>query len=278
MPLNAERSLREVVQPNIPQDQLCGPDTSGVMRLVASALAENRLQCAFQPVVSAAKPDVVAFHECLARIIDRNGDVIPAGRFIPATEDSDIGRLIDRAVLRQALDVLRSQRRVRLSINLSAAGLGDTVWLDILRDADRETPGICDFLIIEITESAFMAMSPDVLDFLSDIRALGCSVALDDFGAGHTSIGHLTKFRFDFIKIDGSFITGLTSDADNQFLVKSMVSIARHFEMVCVAEMVDSDADIAMLQKLGVDCLQGYHVGVPVMDPPGAPRRRAATG
>jgi len=278
MPLNAPRKLRPVPDSPIPPGQLKIPQTDDIMRTVASALAENRLLCAFQPVVTAARPDVISFYECLARIIDRNGDVIPAGRFVPAIEGSDLGRLIDRAVLRAALDVLATHSRVRLSINLSATGLCDRSWLEILQQADATTPGIGDFLIVEVTESAFIDMTPDVLAFLDELRQLGCSVALDDFGAGHTSIGHLTKFRFDFLKIDGSFIVGIAENADNQFLVKSMVSIARHFEMVCVAEMVDCDADIAMLRDLGVDCLQGYHVGMPVMDPPGSHRRQVAHG
>lgn len=277
MTLNYERDLQSLSSPMISSDQLEFTQEPDVRRMVSSAIAENRLRCAFQPIVSAARPKVVSFYECLARIVERNGDIVPAGRFIPGVENSDIGRLVDRAVLREALSVLANNRRVRLSVNLSAKGIGDQGWLDILHQADEATPGICDFLIVEVTETALLSISPEVITFLDSMRKLGCSVALDDFGAGHTSISHLTKFRFDFLKIDGSFIAGLADNKDNQFLVRSMVSIARHFEMVCVAEMVGSDQDADILRQMGVDCLQGYHFGMPEMDPPSfQPKRSAA--
>ncbi len=278
MPLTAERHARTSAPHRIPHSQLGQPDNAETLRLVSAALAENRLHCAYQPIVTTVRPGVVAFYECLARIVDRNGDVIPAGRFMPAVEGEEIGRLVDRAILREAITVLETQHRVRLSVNLSANGLCDKAWLAILKDANARTPGICDFLIIEITESAFMELSPEVLAFLEDVRRLGCSIAIDDFGAGHTSIAHLSKFRFDFLKIDGSFVTGLSQNTDNQFLIKSMVSIARHFEMVCVAEMVDSDRDIEILRSFGVDCLQGFHLGMPDMTIPGTPKALAAHG
>lgn len=276
MSLTSERRIRKVEPPIIPHAQLGAADIADTARFVAAALAENRVHCAFQPVVSSSKPNVVAFYECLARIIDRNGEIIPAGRFIPSVEDTDMGRLIDRAVLRQVIDALLSTRRVRLSVNISARGLGDTGWLDILREANQQSPGICDFLIVEVTESAFLNLTDPILEFLAEIRALGCSIAVDDFGAGHTSIGHLARFRFDFLKIDGSFVRGISRNRDNQFLVRSMVSIARHFEMVSVAEMVDSDEDIALLRHLGVDCLQGFHIGMPIMQLPDDVRHVAA--
>ena len=277
MPLNAERDLLPLSNTVISRDQLEFTEEPDTRRMVSAALAENRLRCAFQPIVSAARPKVVSFYECLARIVERNGDIVPAGRFIPSVETTDLGRLVDRAILREALTVLQNNRRVRLSVNLSAKGLGDQGWLDILQQVERESPGVCDFLIVEITETALLDISPGVISFLEALRKLGCSVALDDFGAGHTSISHLTKFRFDFLKIDGSFVMGISENKDNQFLVRSMVSIARHFEMVCVAEMVGSDKDADVLRSMGVDCLQGYHFGVPQMELPAfQPQRSAA--
>lgn len=253
--------------PTIPNAQLSLPEAAETLRMVSSAIAENRLRIAYQPVASAIRPEAVAFYECLVRIIDHAGEIIPAARFIADIEAQDIGRIVDRQVLRMALETLATTRRVRLSVNLSACGVGDQGWLDILKAAEAATPGICDFLIVEITESAVMSLTPRDLEFLYELRALGCSIALDDFGAGHTSIGHLGKFRFDFIKIDGSFVRDIADNKDNQFLVRSMISIARHFEMVSVAEMVSSAKDIAILRGLGIDCVQGYHIGMPDFEP-----------
>ncbi len=255
-------------EPSIPvifEEEDC--DTQAIIRSVASALAENRLAVAFQPVVNAKNSKIPAFHECLVRIQERNGSVTPAARFMSAVENSDIGRLVDRAVLRKALDILKNNHCVRLSVNLSANGIGDMEWLNILKTACREAPQCGDFLIVEITESAVLSMTPEMFEFLNELRDLGCSIALDDFGAGHTSIGQLTKLRFDFLKIDGSFIQNIMHNEDNQFLLRSMVSIADHFDMVSVAEMVDSPEAAELLAEIGIDCLQGFHFGKPDLNP-----------
>lgn len=243
------------------------PEASDIIRTVASALAENRLTLAFQPVVSAKNPKIPAFHECLVRIRQRDGSILPAARFMKVAEASDIGRLVDRAVLRQAMDILKDTQRVRLSVNLSANGLGDQEWLNILKEACQDAPQCGEFLIVEITENAIFDLTPEKLAFLGELRDLGCSIALDDFGAGHTSIGHLGKIRFDFLKIDGSYVRDVLTNQDNQFLIRSMVSIARHFDMVSVAEMVDSQEAADLLNDMGIDCLQGFEFGKPTLTP-----------
>ncbi len=238
-----------------------------ILRSVSSALAENRLSIAFQPVVNAQNSKLPAFHECLVRIRERNGDITPAARFMPEVERSDIGRLVDRAVLRKAVGILMDTSRVRLSVNLSANGIGDQAWLNILQEACEIAPQCAEFLIVEITESALLSLTHEKFTFLNTLRDMGCSIALDDFGAGHTSIGHLGKFRFDFLKIDGSYIQDIVSNQDNQFLLRSMVSIARHFEMASVAEMVEDQETADLLASMGIDCLQGYHFGKPTLTP-----------
>lgn len=242
-------------------------DKKAIVRSVASALAENRIAVAFQPVVNSQNTKLQAFHECLVRIKEPNGTITPAAKFMPAIEDSDLGRMIDRTVLRQVVEVLKNNHCVRLSINLSANGIGDQEWLKILKAACQEAPQCGDFLIVEITESAMLTLDEEKFRFLNELRELGCSLALDDFGAGHTSIGQLTKLRFDFLKIDGSFTKNLANSEDNQFLLRSMVSIAEHFEMVSVAEMVDSPEAVEFLSEIGIDCLQGYLFGKPETEP-----------
>lgn len=237
------------------------------VKLVASAIAENRVTMAFQPVVSAANQKVPAFQECLVRIRERNGDIVPAARFMPHVEHCDLGRLVDRQTLRQVVTILKRTQRVRLSINISANTIGDEEWLNILKKACTVSPACGEFLIVEITESALLDLNDDNIEFLNQLRQLGCSIAIDDFGSGHTSIGQLGRFRFDILKIDGSYIRELETNADNQFLVRSMLSIARHFEMVSVAEMVENDGTAEILENMGVDCLQGYHFGKPDTSP-----------
>jgi EAL domain-containing protein (putative c-di-GMP-specific phosphodiesterase class I) len=99
------------------------------------------------------------------------------------------------------------------------------------------------------------------------LQIRGICFAIDDFGAGYTALRYLKDFYFDMIKIDGQFIMGIAEDHDNQVVVAAIVSIARHFDMLTVAEFVENQEDAAMLTKLGVDCLQGYHFAAATTTP-----------
>ena len=114
-------------------------------------------------------------------------------------------------------------------------------------------------LILEITESSAMMVPELVVDFMDRLQMQGTCFAMDDFGAGYTALRYFKEFCFDVIKIDGQFIRNISGDADNQAMTAALVSIAKHFDMLTVAEFVESQSDAEMLTKLGVDCLQGYH-------------------
>ena len=101
------------------------------------------------------------------------------------------------------------------------------------------------------------------IDFMDHVRATGCAFALDDFGAGATGFKYFRDFRFDIVKIDGAFVRGVAGNRDAQVLVECLGGVARHFEMMTVAEQVETEADAAWLRNAGVDCLQGYLYGRP---------------
>ena len=124
-------------------------------------------------------------------------------------------------------------------------------------------PALAERLIIEVTETAAMLEPARTLDFMTRLRRKGCAFALDDFGMGHTSFGSLRDFRFDIIKIDGSFITDVTTNADNRFFVTKLVEIGRHFDMMTVAEFVQGPAEARILRDLGVEYFQGFYFGSP---------------
>jgi EAL domain-containing protein (putative c-di-GMP-specific phosphodiesterase class I) len=94
------------------------------------------------------------------------------------------------------------------------------------------------------------------------------SFALDDFGAGFTSFRYLKSFYFDVLKIEGEFIRGIAENPDNQVLTAALTAIGRQFDMVIVAENVETAADVAYLEAIGVDCLQGYYFGAPTIQSP----------
>ena len=166
------------------------------------------------------------------------------------------------------LDALLECASLRLSINMSARSIGYPKWLATLRKGLLADKTIAERLILEITEGSAMVMPDIVTAFMRGRQREGISFALDDFGAGQTSFRYLRDFYFDFLKIDGQFVRGVHGNADNQCLVGALTSIGKHFDMVTVAESVETAQDAAFLTELGVDCMQGYYFGAPTVVPP----------
>jgi EAL domain-containing protein (putative c-di-GMP-specific phosphodiesterase class I) len=245
---------------------------------VAQALVQGRIEFHYQPVVSAAEPSRPAFFEMLARLRLPDGQLLAGGAFMPAIEAGPLGRAIDRLALAAALKALAADPGLRLSVNMSPLSMGDEGWLALIAAAHRGGSGVCGRLIIEVTENTAMEHAAQTIDFMEHVRATGCAFALDDFGAGATGFRHFRDFRFDMVKIDGAFARGVHGNRDAQVLVEALVGVARHFEMLTVAEQVEGEVDAGWLRRAGVDCLQGYLYGRPAAQPllpQPADRRRA---
>ena len=237
------------------------------MAMVRRAVDTQNVLLAFQPVMQAARPDRAAFYEGLLRVLDPTGRVIPAGEFIGAVEQTELGRQLDCMSLAMGLDTLRREPSLRLAINMSARSIGYPRWMETLRGGLSRDRSLAERLILEITESSAMLVPEMVQVFMADLQRDGVAFALDDFGAGYTSFRYLRDFYFDIIKIDGQFIRNIHAEPDNQVLAQALISIARHFEMFTVAESVESAADANFLRSIGIDCMQGYFFGAPTVRP-----------
>ena len=235
--------------------------------MVRLALRSKRVALALQPVVDAADPTRIAFHEGLIRILDGTGRLVPAREFISAVEATDAGLELDRAALALGLEALRRDAGLRLAVNMSPRSIGAVRWMETLATGLARDDTIAERLILEITEASAMAMPELVTAFMTGLQRRGISFALDDFGAGQTSFRYFRDFSFDMVKIDRQFIANIHRDADNQVLVRALVMIVRQFDMFLVAEGVELAEEAAWLRQHGVDCLQGYLFGLPATVP-----------
>lgn len=240
---------------------------AAVAERVRAALAEDRLTFAYQPIID-AEDGAVCHYECLLRMIDTDGALVAAGRFMPIIEEMGLVRHVDRHVLEMALDQLALDDDVVLAINVSGLTACDSSWLDRLIQACEDRADLARRLIIEITETVAIRDIDESACFVNAVRALGCQVALDDFGAGYTSFKNLRALNVDVVKIDGSFVRDVALNKDNQLFIKSLVGLARGFGLQTVAECVESQEDAGILQQQGVDYLQGYTFGRPETDRP----------
>jgi diguanylate cyclase (GGDEF)-like protein len=234
---------------------------------IVRCLREDRFLLAFQPVVSASTRKPV-FHEALLRLRDAEGEIIAAAHLIPMAEKLGLVRLIDRAVVQMAIATLHSYPEARLSLNISGITATDPRWYPQITAILASNPGVTDRLIIEITETAALSDLAVTRHFVEELRELGCSVAIDDFGAGFTSFRNLRHLPVDILKLDGSFCHDLASNADNQYFVRTLIDLARNFDLQTVAEWVQNEEDAQILQDWGVDFMQGIHFGEASLDLP----------
>lgn len=233
---------------------------------VVLALKESRLKLAYQPIVQ-ARSRQVSHHECLLRMVKPDGSILTAGHFVPAAEQMGIVHLVDRFALEATINKLRAHKKVTLAVNVSGTAASDPAWLQDFVEYVRTARDVADRLIVELTETAALHHFEENSRFVSQLRELGVRVAIDDFGAGYTSFRNLQMLRVDTVKIDGSYVENLSASPENQVFVRTLVGLARSFDIKTVAEWVSSEDDAALLQNFGVDYFQGFHFGQPIMDP-----------
>ena len=229
---------------------------------VVAALNDHRLVFAYQPIIC-AKTREVKHHECLLRMKKLDGSVMGAGQFIPAAEQLGLVRLVDRHALEMTVAELHANPRASLAVNVSGTTTGDSAWLQSFANYLSANSQIANRIIIELTETAALNDFEEIARFVSNLREMGCRVAIDDFGAGYTSFRNLQMLHVDMVKIDGSYVKGLAQSRDNQIFVRTLVDLAKNFNLKTVAEWVGSDEEAEMLEGFGIDYFQGFHFGEP---------------
>ena len=241
---------------------------SGVIGMVARAVAAGEVMLAYQPVMQARPPYGTGFYEGLIRVLDPTGRVIPARDFMGTVEDTELGRQIDCSALRLGLKALEGNAKLRLSVNMSARSIGYKAWRRILERFLARDAHIGERLILEMSEASVMLVPELVADFIDDLRPLGIAFALDDFGSGDIGMRHFRQLLFDAVKIDAQFVRGIDQDADTAMLARALIAMARNLDLAVIAEAVETRGEAETLATLGVDCLQGYLFGAPTVRPP----------
>lgn len=169
-------------------------------------------------------------------------------------------------VLREACrEAMRWPPHVKVAVNVSGEQLLDPNFTASIVTALSISNLPPQRLEIEVTESIFVRDATTARAALEQIMALGCSVALDDFGTGYSSLGYLRKLRFSTIKVDRSFVQGAaTGNPESLAIIRAVVAMADSLEMSTTAEGVETEAELAMIRKLGCKKIQGYYFGRPM--------------
>ncbi len=236
----------------------------GAAETILSALADDRIELALQPVVRASD-GAVAFHEALLRLRLPGGDVAALEALLPAALKAGLIRALDDRVMALVCARLAVDPALRISVNCARDSIASADWIETFTARIGATPGLGERLIVEVTETGLIENVEAMRAAIVACKQLGVRVAMDDFGAGHSSFRELRNLGFDLVKIDGDFIRNIAQSADDRFFVKTLVDLARHLGLEIVAEWVGDEATAQTLRDMGVDYFQGdyYGRGVP---------------
>jgi EAL domain-containing protein (putative c-di-GMP-specific phosphodiesterase class I) len=199
--------------------------------------------------------------------------------FIPAAERYNLMPALDRWVVRSAFSMLAAMQAAgrpdvpdTCAINLSGASVGDERFLEFVRDQFAQHPIPHNAICFEITETAVIGSMDKALRFIEELRALGCSFALDDFGAGMSSFAYLKRLPVDLLKIDGAFVKEMATNPTDRAMVEAINHIGQVMGKRTIAEFVENDKTIAQLREIGVNFAQGYGIAKPKPFPPTRPQ------
>lgn len=237
-------------------------DQANVTSLVHHAILDNRLFLAFQPIVE-TKSGRLHHYECLARILDEKGQILPAAQFIASCEKTGLIQLIDQKVQQLAIEELISDRQLCLAINVSAVTASDETWLATLKAQMTARPDLRDRLMLELTETSVFQDMDESIRFITQLRELGCQVSIDDFGAGYMSLMHLKSNLVQYVKIDAQFVKDLKPKSNNIHFIRAIIALTHPQGIKCIAEGVEDAHAMSVLAQENVDYLQGYLIDKP---------------
>lgn len=202
--------------------------------------------------------------EILIRYRDGDGRLVGPGAFVPSAERYNLMPAIDRWVLRQVCErAVRQGDCGILSINVSGTTLSDEKFPDEVKHLLDTTGMNAASLCFEITETAAISNLPLATRFIDEMKALGCSISLDDFGSGMSSFSYLRDLAVDYLKIDGTFVRNLHRNPVDRAMTEAISNVGKILGLKTVAEFVENDEILAELRRIGVDYAQGYGVHRP---------------
>ena len=227
------------------------------------ALAAEALTLHYQPVVSARDGRIIST-EALIRW-PRGGDAQPISpaEFIPIAEETGLIDELGMWTLRRACRDAAAWPGLKVSVNVSPAQFPNPAFADALAAVLAETGFPADRLEIEVTETYLVGHPEQARRTIDSIRALGITVALDDFGVGYSSIGYLRSLAFDKLKLDRSLIANIDREPRAQRLVQATVALATALGLSVTAEGVETEEEATILRLAGCDAFQGFYFGRP---------------
>ncbi|HEY3612830.1 MAG TPA: EAL domain-containing protein [Gaiellales bacterium] len=242
-------------------------DRLGLLAELRRAIERDELVLHYQPKVSVDGGDVIGV-EALVRWQHPTRGLLAPAEFVPLAERTgtvaELTRWVVATALRQARAWIVAGRPLPIAVNLAAANIVDVTLPDAIAAllAEHRVPG--GLLECEISEHTVMADPLRAMEVLGRLRDMGLRLSLDDFGTGHSSLAYLKRLPLDEVKIDRSFVAGMTEDENDAVIVRSTIDLARNLGLDVVAEGVEDAETLHGLGELHCDVAQGFHLSRPL--------------
>lgn len=246
-------------------------DTEASFRLLQRlrpAVREHAFEVYYQPMVAVADGEVIGY-EALLRWPQEDGSFVPPTSFIPAAESSGLINNIGEWVLSQACEFCAQQRAklnkpITVSVNLSVVQLKNEKLPSIVGAALAAFDIPADALELEITESVLIDNKSFIQKQFDALNQLGVSLAIDDFGTGYSNLSYLRDFKASKLKIDRTFISKMSTNVQDELLVKAIINMANSLGLKTVAEGIEDQSILHKLRALGCDIGQGFYWAKPM--------------
>ncbi|OIQ87427.1 cyclic di-GMP phosphodiesterase Gmr [mine drainage metagenome] len=232
------------------------------------ALDRNELVVYYQAQADLKSGSIIGVEALLRWQHPELGTISPA-EFIPIAEEAGlivmIGHWVLESACRQAVAwQAAGLPKLRMGVNLSVRQFADNKLGDTVKRILQETGHDPELLDLELTESVLMQGAEKTIVILKDLRKLGISLSVDDFGTGYSSLSYLKRFPVTTVKIDQSFVRGITTDSDDATLVRSIIGMAHEMRLGVIAEGVETEGQLAFLTNHHCDEVQGYYLSRPL--------------
>lgn len=242
------------------------------------AIVNNELELFFQPILDTCKRTINRFEALVRWRHPQRGLILPS-EFIPLAEESGVIIPLGDWVIHEACrNAATWPNHICVAVNLSPLQFRNPRLIDVITEALRNNSLAPERLEFEITETALLKDTAEILDILRNLRNMGVRISLDDFGTGYSSIGYLRKFPFTTLKIDQSFVKYLGTDANSTAIVSAIIGLGKTLGLSVIAEGVETDAQLGILRGSRCPELQGYlfSTPVPAIDVPDLMKRLGA--
>ena len=233
---------------------------------IKDSLTNDRLQLWHQPIIDIERKSTKRHFEILIRMQDENNNIISPSKFIPIAERYNLMTDIDKWVIRAVIKYMSSTdlKDIELiAVNISGQSISDDLFISFIYEEFSNHKNLTPYICFEVTETSAISNLSKASEFMLNIKKMGFSFALDDFGSGMSSFIYLKNLPIDYLKIDGNFIRNIHNDNIDQAMVDAIHTVGKAIGIKTIAEFVENDQIIDVLKTIGIDYIQGYAIDKP---------------